>query len=246
VHAGDRAWWDADTKTVHCVSCASLASTSAEVGPSELDWGVPGRSALVQGQRRRQTREDSVLAQHPRTGRIRLALSREPQSIRAWEQGARGEQHVGALLDGLRPLGILTLHDRNIPESSANIDHIVVAPSGVWVVDAKKYTGRIERRGWFSGDVRLHVDGKNRTKLAAAMKRQVEVVRHALGAHDIPVRAVLCFAGGEWSLFAKPFLVDDAWVIWPTRLVSTIERAPSRGVAVPEVARELATRLRAA
>jgi hypothetical protein len=244
VHAGDRAWWDADTKTVHCASCGSVESTSAESGPSELDYGVPGRSALVQGQRRRQRREDSVLAQHPRTGRIRLALSRDPQSISAWEQGARGERHVGGLLDGLRPRGILTLHDRKIPGSSANIDHIVVAPSGVWVVDAKHYTGRVERRGRFSGDVRLYVDGKNRTQLAAAMNRQVDVVRIALGAYNVPVHAVLCFVGGEWGLFAKPFVVGDAWVMWPNRLVTTIERAPSRGVVVSEVATELATRLR--
>jgi hypothetical protein len=152
---------------------------------------------------------------------------------------------VGGLLDGLRPRGILTLHDRKIPGSSANIDHIVVAPSGVWVIDAKNYTGRVERRGWFNGDVRLYVDGKNRTKLAAAMERQVEVVRHALGTHDIQIRAVLCFTGGEWSLFAKPFVVDDAWVMWPKRLLATIEDAPSRGVLVPEIASALATRLRA-
>ncbi len=140
------------------------------------------------------------------------------------------------MLDGLRPHGILTLHDRRIPGSSANIDHIVVAPSGIWVVDTKNYTGRIERRGWLSGDIRLHVDGKNRTKLVAVIQRQVEVVRHALGAHDIEIRAVLCFAGGEWGLFAKPFVVEGAWVMWPNRLLTTIEDAPSRGVLVPEIA----------
>jgi hypothetical protein len=245
VAAGERAWWDGDAKTVYCASCGSLESTSTESGPSKLDLGIPGRSALVQGQRRRQRREDAVLRQHPHTGRIRLALSGESQSISAWEQGARGERHVGGLLDGLRPRGILTLHDRKIPGSSANIDHIVVAPSGVWVVDAKNYTGRVERRGRFSGDVRLYVNGKNRTRLAAAMNRQVEVVRRAVGAHNVPVHAVLCFAGGEWGLFAKPFVVGDAWVMWPKRLLATIEGARSHGVPVPEIASELATCLRA-
>ena len=46
----------------------------------------------------------------------------------------------------------MVLHDRAVPGGRANIDHIAVVPSGVWVIDTKHYRGRLEQRdlgGWF-------------------------------------------------------------------------------------------------
>jgi hypothetical protein len=37
----------------------------------------------------------------------------------------------------------VALHDRRMPCSQANIDHIVLVPSGVWVIDSKRVRGRI-------------------------------------------------------------------------------------------------------
>lgn len=34
------------------------------------------------------------------------------------------------------------LHDRRIPGTRANIDHIAIAPAGIFVIGAKRYTGR--------------------------------------------------------------------------------------------------------
>jgi hypothetical protein len=63
---------------------------------------------------------------------------------------------------------VLALHDRRIPGSRANIDHVVVAPSGVWVIDAKLYQGKVERRT--SGpiwrrELSVFVGGRDRTKV---------------------------------------------------------------------------------
>jgi hypothetical protein len=33
------------------------------------------------------------------------------------------------------------VHDRRVPGCKAIIDHIAVSPGGVYVIDAKKYTG---------------------------------------------------------------------------------------------------------
>lgn len=35
------------------------------------------------------------------------------------------------------------LHDRRVPDTRGNIDHIIVAPAGVFVVDAKNHKGKI-------------------------------------------------------------------------------------------------------
>ena len=44
-------------------------------------------------------------------------------------------------LDGLGSETIRLLHDRRMPRSRANIDHLVVTPTGVYVIDAIKYGG---------------------------------------------------------------------------------------------------------
>ena len=164
------------------------------------------------------------------------------RSVRAWEQGALGEQRVGALLDSLRAHGVAPLHDRRIPGSQANIDHVVVAPSGVWIVDSKNYRGRIQRRGRRS-DLRLYVKGHDRTHLVSGMEQQYAAVRAAMSAGDVPVHRVLCFTGGEWPFFAKPFDLDGVWITWPKALIDTIKRAGDCGLSVGEVSTELAARL---
>ncbi len=94
-------------------------------------------------------------------------MTDEPQRATAWATGAEGEERVGARLDRLVSESVRVLHDRRIPGSRANIDHLVVAPSGVHVIDSKKYQGRPERRaegGLFRPRVeRLVVGGRDRT-----------------------------------------------------------------------------------
>jgi hypothetical protein len=34
----------------------------------------------------------------------------------------------------------------------------------------------------------------------------------------VEVRAALCFVSAEWSLFAKPFALDEVWTGWPKAL----------------------------
>jgi hypothetical protein len=54
-----------------------------------------------------------------------------------WRRGATGEQATAALLEHLPARTWVVLHDRRVPGSRANIDHLVIGPSGVWVLDTK-------------------------------------------------------------------------------------------------------------
>jgi hypothetical protein len=91
----------------------------------------PGGSALREFERRRDAREQRVRERFPRIGGFLLAVTDEPQSTKAWDTGAAGEQVVGARLDGLTGDGLTVLHDRRIPGTRANIDHLVVSRAGV-------------------------------------------------------------------------------------------------------------------
>lgn len=182
--------------------------------------GVAGGSALRQHDRKVAERESGIRALHPRVGGIILALTDEPQDIKNWAIGAEGERKLGAGLDGLAGAGVITLHDRLRPRTTANIDHIAVAPSGVWVIDAKRYSGQVAKKdvgGWFRTDVRLFVGRRDCTKLVTAMSKQVDAVRAALGdtSGEVPVRPMLCFVDADRQWFAKPFELDGVLVTWP-------------------------------
>jgi len=122
----------------------------------------------------------------------------------------------------------VVLDDRKLPGTKCHIDHLLVAPSGVWVIDAMEYDGRVERRdvgGWFKVDERLYVAGKDRTHLVDGIDRQVIAVENILateGFEGIPVHAALCFVNSEWGWFAKPFSLNGVWVAWPQKLTELV------------------------
>src|SRR5690349_18849625 len=63
-----------------------------------VDPGTPGGSARREFKRRQRARQDRVRAKHPKLGGLILALSDDPQSTRAWDVGAAGEERLGGRL----------------------------------------------------------------------------------------------------------------------------------------------------
>jgi hypothetical protein len=63
----------------------------------------------------------------------------------AWRRGAVGERRTARLLGELERHGWAVLHDLAVPGSRANnIDHLVIGPGGVFVIDSKQYRGRLQ------------------------------------------------------------------------------------------------------
>jgi Nuclease-related domain len=69
---------------------------------------------------------------------------RPSPEARAWRRGATGERRTARLLGPLERHGWAVLHDLAVPESRANIDHLVIGPGGVFVIDSKQYRGRLQ------------------------------------------------------------------------------------------------------
>jgi hypothetical protein len=61
----------------------------------------------------------------------------------AWRCGAAGERRTARLLGPLERHGWVVLHDLAVPGSWANLDHLVIGPGGVFVIDSKLYRGRL-------------------------------------------------------------------------------------------------------
>ena len=201
---GSEALFDGAARTVRCVECQPQKELA-------INTGSAGASALREYQRRRTALETRMKARFgDLIGGVALALAGEPQSTRAWARGSIGEQKLAEALAGVEDL--VVLHDRSVPKSRGNIDHIVIAPAGVFVVDAERYGGLIGIRdhgGLFSHDDRLYVGSRDCSHLATNTEWQIAAVRRALATADaalseIPVTPVLCFIDGEWLLLRPP------------------------------------------
>lgn len=220
---GTEASWNRETKTATCVGCLGAPEVAIATAAEAIERGEAGGSAAREWRRRHDRREQAVRSRYGRLSGVVLALSDDPHSTAAWAYGANGERALGKLLDPLRDEGLAVLHDRRIPGSKANIDHLVVAPWGVFVVDAKNYKGRVEKRdrgGFFSTDYKLYVGGRDKTALLAGMTKQAQAVRAALGDEDASVKIckTICFVDADWSLFARPIEMVGVHVLWPRAL----------------------------
>jgi len=167
-----------------------------------IDLGRPGASAHAEFERR--LRRDAERRRR-RFGRVLAPLVAVLAGVRPstarWRVGGETEERVGRLLSqGVGSAG-LVLHDRSVPRSRANIDHIAVVPCRVWVIDTKRYRGRV-RRGRPPGRRTLVVNGHDRGALLAAARHQGALVEAVVGP-GVAVHAVLCFADGEWGCFAR-------------------------------------------
>lgn len=219
--AGADAVYERGTKTVRCVECPE-----AEGGP-EIDVspvsGTAGGSARREYERRRERRRERIRAAHPKLGGLILALSDDPQSTLAWQQGAVGEELMATRLADL-PGTFRVLHDRRIPGTRANIDHLAVGPSGVWVIDAKRYKGKRPELRVDGGFLRprvesLRIGGRNGSKLVQGVRSQLALVTAVLDDATVPVTGVLCFLEADWPLLGGSFTVDSIHVTWPRALI---------------------------
>jgi hypothetical protein len=122
---------------------------------------------------------------------VTSALFATPNSITAWQTGAEGELRTGRLLEPLTAEGFRILHDRKIPGSRANIDHIVIGPPGIYVVETKSLGGSLQIR-----DDEVFVSGRRRTKMIDEVKREALAVQTALAdeiaAHGRTVSPIIC------------------------------------------------------
>jgi hypothetical protein len=173
----------------------------------EIERGQPGASAEREYRRRRLSREARTRSRHPLIGGLLLALKAPPMHEVSFRQGGRGERAVARSLERRTASGpAVILHDRRMPGGYGNIDHLAIAPRGVFVIDAKAIRGKVRVARPLLGDPRLLVRGHNRPKLLAGLDRQVAAVRQALasgGHRGVPVEGALCFTDAQLPLLGR-------------------------------------------
>jgi len=137
-----------------------------------------------------------------------------------------------------------------MPNSRANIDHIVVVASGVYVIDAKRYHGKIKVANPLFAAPKLKIGGRDRTKLVDGLGKQVAVVHAVLNtvAPDVPVRGCLCFLVPEGVLadsrlpLLRTLKIKGYPLYYPRRLA---KRLNQDGPLTPDQARMIHAHLAA-
>ncbi|MFI6539419.1 nuclease-related domain-containing protein [Nonomuraea sp. NPDC050547] len=72
--------------------------------------------------------------------------ARSASTVPAWRRSSVAERRTEGQLKRLERSGYRTLHARAIPGSEAQIDHLVIGPTGVYAVDSEKWDKRLPVR----------------------------------------------------------------------------------------------------
>lgn len=254
--ARTEAIYEAETKTVRCLECNVATADvndlpginlAGDLSPSEAT-GTAGSSARREYERRKAKDEERLRQKWGRLGGIAVVLADERQSTKAWATGAIGEEKLGTRLDSLVSESIAVLHDRRIPGTGANIDHIVITQAGIWVIDAKRYKGRPELKvdgGFLRPRIeKVLVGRRDCTKLVDGVRRQVDLVREVVD--DVPVVGALCFVEADWPLIGGSFTTREVHVLWPKRLAKVLFEGESADLDVVAIRDSVATRFKSA
>lgn len=164
---------------------------------------------------------------------VATAVFGRRQSTEAWRIGAEGERRTAKALDKLPP-SYRVLHDLPMPRSRANIDHVVVGPTGVFTIETKNYKHGVKIKG---GNV--YSAGRKLDGAVAQAKKQTDAVAVTTGASVTPI---VCVHGEGVSVdwFQKP-VIDGVRFCSGRALAKTITKRTA--VLSAEAIEELAGRL---
>jgi Nuclease-related domain len=115
---------------------------------------------------------------------------RPSEQARTWRRGAHGEQQTARLLDRLTRDGYVVLHDLAMPGSPANVDHLVIGPSGVFVIDSKQWTGQVHQ----GADALVWHNHHRLDRTLATVRWEAEILGRLLG---VPAAPLLCVHGAH-------------------------------------------------
>jgi Nuclease-related domain len=115
---------------------------------------------------------------------------RPSEQARVWRRGAAGERETARLLDRIGRDGYAVFHDLALSDSPANLDHLVIGPSGVFVIDSKRWAGSVHQ----SADGLVWHNNYRLDRTLATLRWQAETLGRLLG---VPVAPLVCVHGAH-------------------------------------------------
>jgi len=235
---------------VTCGKCwlgNAAAFEPPRLSAADLEAGQPGASLDREYERRKTSRQRRIRQAHPRVGVLLLAMRGAPQHELAFHRGAVAERAVAdSLQKRTVARAVMTLHNRRMPGGRGDIDHIAIAPTGVYVIDTKDWKGKVEiRTPWFEAP-KLLIRGRDCTKLIDGLERQIAAVRSALardGHQEIAIKGALCFTQADLPFLRTQTLRGHLLLYRPALAKRLNADGPLPPPLIAELARHLAAAL---
>lgn len=151
-------------------------------------------------------------------------LNRNFATIKGWI----GEKRVSNILSSLDPQDYTLLNDLYLPKENGQttqIDHILISPKGMFVIETKNY------KGWITGSEHsqywTQTNFQRKDKLYNPIWQNsghIKALQSILGdvASEIPIHSVIVFGKESTLKFKEPF--KNAYVIKSSDLLSTINQ----------------------
>lgn len=126
---------------------------------------------------------------------LALFIGWSAQRLRSFLKGAEGEETVARILSFL-PANHTVFNDLQLDPGGPAFDHIVVAPSGIFVIETKNWQGEIT---FENGQVLCNGKAPSRPPLKQVREEAAALLDHlsAAGCPSAPVYPVICFVGNR-------------------------------------------------
>jgi hypothetical protein len=165
---------------------------------------------------------------------------REPtQEAARLRQGAMGEEIIAEILQPLRTQGYVVFHDLVVPGGTENIDHVVIGPTGFYVIDTQNLAEDVHVAGGeiWQGDLPFAGSVEALRRHCAELKRLVA------DEASVPVQGLFSLVGHQRT---PTFVYDDVLVVRGPDLLRVIHARQIRPPVTPDLVAWLAQRLRRA
>jgi hypothetical protein len=151
------------------------------------------------------------------------------RKIRNLRLGLDGEKTVGQFLEDLRGRGCRVFHD--IEGEGFNLDHVVVAPQGIFVIETKTHSKPLRGQTVVEYDgeqvlINGHAPDRNPIVQVRALSRWLRNLLEESAGRRFPVRGVVVFPG--WYVENRAREKGDVAVLNPKMLPALLDHEPLR------------------
>lgn len=127
---------------------------------------------------------------------------------KSWNKGIKGEYIVAECLNQL-PKGYFVFNDVKFPGSYGNLDHVVVGPTGIYVIETKNYNGYflVKDSEWFykNGNRVKRAKGQpGKQVMANAMSLKKFLVDNGINMDDVWVNSIVTLINKNFKIEQKP------------------------------------------
>lgn len=176
-----------------------------------------------------------------------LAITAFKGNVRRWRNWSVGKRGEIAVAEGLKSLSddYVLLNDLTLPNGYGNVDHLVIGPNGIFLIETKNSSGYIKcwRDTWYVNGREIRSLSKQAKGNAIAIKKNLENIFAEHRTRMPFINAVLVFVNRNGRLNIKDPTVSVLRASELSRFLARFDSARPRAITSPELTRAIVHQL---